>query len=301
GMEPFTEDGDDTGAFDIGGQTSTGSGFSSGTNTSTSGFFSNEEADILSGIFGGGGEGGGGVGGSRSRPGDSEGYAMGGPGVTVEGDLGTFMSAIRRLESGSFGGDYSARGPVVSEGSYAGERAMGAYQIMPGNWAPWAREAGIAGADWRDPAAQDRVAAHKFQEYYGQFGSWEAAAVAWFAGPSRARRFAEGQDLSGISDDVGTDVPSYVKQIQQYMGQLSSNVEPAGGLDGMPQSEGQPSGGSMSVGAAMPSLSASQTRQVNVKMDITIERASREEAERLAEMVRDIVRQEEGINMVATR
>lgn len=127
-----------------------------------------------------------------------------------------FLAAIRRLESGSYNGNYAARGPVVKSGMYAGQRAFGAYQIMPGNWSAWAREAGIPGASIRDPKAQDRVARFKLLNYYRAYGSFEAAAVAWFAGPSRAKTFARGGNLSGINDG-NTSVPQYVQTIRRYM------------------------------------------------------------------------------------
>ena len=136
-------------------------------------------------------------------------------------EIDIFLAAIRRLESGNFAGNYSARGAVVPTGQYAGERAMGAYQIMPGNWASWAREAGIPGADWRSKAAQDAVARFKFTQYYNRYGDWRLAAIAWFAGPSRAERAkAEGMAALGSIRDVnGTTVPSYVAKIVDYMHQ----------------------------------------------------------------------------------
>ena len=83
--------------------------------------------------------------------------------------LDAFMAAIRRMESGSFQGNYRV---VNSIG------ARGAYQILTGNWASWAAQAGLPGADWRDPRAQDAVARYKMVEYYRKYGSWELVAMA---------------------------------------------------------------------------------------------------------------------------
>lgn len=126
-----------------------------------------------------------------------------------------FMAAIRRLESGN---NYLAQGPVQPNGN----RALGAYQIMRSNWSAWSKEAGIAGADWRDPQAQDRVARYKMNQYYQRFGSWDLVAVAWFAGPGRAATaLKEGSlaSVGGLKDSLGTSVSAYVDKVMGFMPQ----------------------------------------------------------------------------------
>lgn len=129
--------------------------------------------------------------------------------------LEAFMNAIGTLESGN---NYGAIGPHT--GSRYG-RARGRYQIMETIWPAWAREAGIGGADWRDPAAQDRVAKYKMSQYYRQFGSWDLVAVAWFAGPGRAAQ-AKKQGLTSVGqirDVLGTSVTGYVAKTMKLMGE----------------------------------------------------------------------------------
>jgi len=46
-----------------------------------------------------------------------------------------------RISSVESGGRYDALGPEVKTGMYAGERALGKYQIMPGNLPSWSKEA----------------------------------------------------------------------------------------------------------------------------------------------------------------
>lgn len=127
-----------------------------------------------------------------------------------------FMSAIRRVETGSFDGDYGAIGTYTGPAG----RALGAYQIMEGNWAAWSAEAGMEGATWRDPYAQDAVARYKMGQYYNQFGSWELAGIAWFAGPGTAAAAArEGYAaVAEINDTLGTTVGDYVRRLDEYMG-----------------------------------------------------------------------------------
>lgn len=130
-------------------------------------------------------------------------------------ELETFMAAIRKLESGSLQGDYGAIGVPTSDGS----RARGAYQIMDKYWDAWAAEAGIRGAQWRDPLAQDRVARYKFTQYYQTYGDWRLVAIAWFAGPGRANAVAKAglSSVAGIADANGTTIGKYVQVIANNM------------------------------------------------------------------------------------
>lgn len=132
--------------------------------------------------------------------------------------LERFMEAVRNVESS---GDYQRLGPVDEDLG----TARGAYQIMSANWATWAAQAGVAGADWRDPAAQDHVARFKMTEYYREFGSWDLVAIAWFGGPGRART-AQKQGmaaLTGVRDSLGTAVPDYVSKVREEMGLTSES------------------------------------------------------------------------------
>ncbi len=129
-------------------------------------------------------------------------------------DLKLFMAAIRRLESGSYNGNYAAVGvPTESLG-----RALGAYQIMSANWGSWARQAGIAGADWRDSSAQDTVAEHKFTQYFNRYQDWGLVAIAWFGGPGAANKAEDNfASVAGRTDVLGTSIGKYVSLIETYM------------------------------------------------------------------------------------
>lgn len=140
-------------------------------------------------------------------------------------ELPIFMAAIRRLESGSYEGNYGAMGVMTS----SGHRARGAYQIMEQYWAGWAAEAGLAGADWRSRKAQDAVARHRMTKLYEEFGSWDLVAIAWFAGPSKARRAAEQglESVAQLRDVVGTSVGKYVARIGNYMREAPAEYKDA--------------------------------------------------------------------------
>lgn len=134
--------------------------------------------------------------------------------------LQKFMHAIGTLESGN---DYYAIGPQT--GKYG--KARGRYQIMEKIWPGWAKEAGIPGANWRDPKAQDKVAAHKMSQYYDRYKRWDLVAIAWFAGPGRANK-AEQEGIGSVADiaDVtGTDIAKYVDKAMGLMGPAAAHVD----------------------------------------------------------------------------
>lgn len=92
-------------------------------------------------------------------------------------------AATREIESG---GRYTARGPVVKSGRYAGQQAAGAYQVMPGNIPSWTQAA--LGRSYSteeflaSTSAQDAVYAHQFNQNVSKFGSAEDAASIWHSG-----------------------------------------------------------------------------------------------------------------------
>ena len=114
------------------------------------------------------------------------------PSGTVSATLDNFMARIRKIESND---NYTAQ----NRSSYA----YGAYQIMPGNWAPWACTAlslplssGVS-SRWIDPlswypvptqANQDAVATYKMSHLYNWLGDWRRVAACWRAGGSVAIR-----------------------------------------------------------------------------------------------------------------
>ena len=89
-------------------------------------------------------------------------------------DLGTFMAAIRYVESDSVEGDYQKRQPPVN-----GVRARGAYGFT--NWKEQATAAGLPDANMVDPAAQDQVAAVLFRRLHQRYDNWDLVALAWYA------------------------------------------------------------------------------------------------------------------------
>ena len=101
--------------------------------------------------------------------------------------------------------------PDLETGKPIKVQALGAYGILDINWNVWSKQAGLEGADWRDPKAQDTVAKFKVQEYFDKYGSWDLVSIAWFAGPGTAntvsKGFKQGMDKK---DNMGTSVKDYV-------------------------------------------------------------------------------------------
>ena len=105
----------------------------------------------------------------------------------------SFTEAVRLAESGQFEGNYQA-----VQGSIRGTaRLLGAYGIPSDEWETLSADAGIPGARWQDPKAQDRVAKAAFDALFAKYGDWRLVAVAWKAGEEMADRVAADPSLLG--------------------------------------------------------------------------------------------------------
>lgn len=123
--------------------------------------------------------------------------------------------AIGQYESG---GNYGALGPVVQGGQYAGQRALGKYQIMPGNLPSWSREAlgrEVTPQEFlNSPQIQDVIAKDRFRRLIAQYGNIQDVASVWFSGRPVSQA---GQ----ASDVLGTTVPQYVTGITSIYNRLA--------------------------------------------------------------------------------
>lgn len=128
--------------------------------------------------------------------------------------LEEFKTRIANRESG---GNYSAMGPVVDKGMYAGDRAVGKYQVMGLNVPDWTREAlgrSMTAEEFKNsPEAQEAVATKRFTDIYNKYGNWEDVASVWFTG--RPRSEAGGD----VADVLGTTNDSYIASVVGGMGE----------------------------------------------------------------------------------
>lgn len=158
-----------------------------------------------------------------------------------EAGVDQFMAAISGVESG---GNYNARNSRTG--------ASGKFQIMPANWPAWSREALGPGTHAQTPENQEKVARYKMLQYYRQFGSWEAVAVAWFAGPGRAQQYVNG-DMSVLNiSDGNITVGEYVRRAQVGMGKAGDTI------GGTTSGSGYPTGGAGAPPGLPPNASPEQ-------------------------------------------
>lgn len=129
----------------------------------------------------------------------------------VAGPTAKALQALATVESG---GRYDALGPVMSTGSYKGDRAYGKYQVMGRNIPSWTKEAlgeSMTPEEFvANPKAQDLVAAHFMRKSYEKYGTWEDAASVWFTGRPLSK--------AGNASDGFTSVQDYVAKFQRAMG-----------------------------------------------------------------------------------
>lgn len=150
------------------------------------------------------GEGTGGIGSSFVEEGTL-------PFIPVEFDKSwdSVMKAVKTIESS--GGNYEALGPMVTKGQYKGERALGAYQVMPGNLAAWTTAAigrPVSKEEFlTTPEIQDAVFLDQMKKSYNKYGTIEDAVSVWFSGQPVAN--------SKESSDGYLTTPQYVSKFQK--------------------------------------------------------------------------------------
>lgn len=130
---------------------------------------------------------------------------------------GPYGSAIANIESG---GKYDAQGPIITSGPMAGQRALGKYQVMESNVAPWTKA--HLGKELTpqeflaSPESQDAVFKGQFGQYASQYGP-NGAARAWFAGPG-------GMNDPNRSDQLGTTVSSYADRFDKGIPAIAATL-----------------------------------------------------------------------------
>lgn len=149
------------------------------------------------------------------------------------GKVGDPATAIAGIESN---GRYDAVGPVANQ---QGNRAYGKYQVLDSNIGPWTQE--VLGKAMtpqeflQNQQAQEAVFKAKFGQYTQQYGSPQAAARAWFAGPG-------GMNNPNARDVNGTTVAGYEQKFNAGMGgpQIAQGNSPqaAPGMPPAPSPQG---------------------------------------------------------------
>lgn len=128
--------------------------------------------------------------------------------VSFGDDWDNVAQAVKDIESG--GGNYAARGPMVRKGNYKGERAMGAYQVMPGNLPQWSLAAlgrEVSEEEFMaSESIQDAIFIDQMRKAKDKYGTIEDAVSVWFSGRPLAQ-------AGNASDDYLT-VPEYVNKFQ---------------------------------------------------------------------------------------
>ena len=136
--------------------------------------------------------------------------------------LTNVLDAIALKESAG-SGDYTALGPVVPSGLYKGQKALGRYQVMPGNLPEWSKAAVgrvVSPQEFlNSPELQDQIAGFQFLKNKQKYGTWEDAASVWFTGKP-ASQGATSKDV------LGTTGAGYV---QSFRDNLSKVVGFTGG------------------------------------------------------------------------
>jgi len=130
-------------------------------------------------------------------------------GSPTEGDFESFVSAISGQESG---GNYEAVNTRTG--------AAGKFQIMPENWVPWSKQAGLPEGSSMTPENQEIVARYMLKQLYDAHGA-KGAAIAWYAGEG-----ALGYSEEAKSRKQGAgDEPSINEYADSILGRMVTTTE----------------------------------------------------------------------------
>ena len=126
-------------------------------------------------------------------------------------------NAIGMHESGN---TYDRLGPVITQGQYSGEQALGKYQVMPGNLPSWLKDAGMPAMSAQqflnNPQAQDQLFASKFGKLMQQTGNFNDAASIWHSGVPLAQAIASNRR------DVNQTTQQYVADVNGQLAKTAS-------------------------------------------------------------------------------
>jgi hypothetical protein len=136
-------------------------------------------------------------------------------GGTVPGDEEDIQKIAKAIAAIESSGDYKIKGPQVTKGRYKGQKALGKYQIMPGNLKEWSKEAlgkEVTEEEFlNSEALQDKIATFQMKKIYSKHNNAQDVASVWFTGrPTSAGGSAK--------DDLGTTGNVYVKKFLSHYG-----------------------------------------------------------------------------------
>lgn len=139
------------------------------------------------------------------------------------------LLALRTVESDN---NYNRQQRVRVGGSE--DTKLGAYGILKSKWGRLTEVNGYAGADWRDPRAQESVVRAKLQRDYEELGSWSMAALAFRYGTQAARALSDAGYLEpkAIEEAGQVKMGEYMRSLRdvtpntemQVQGQLTQDT-----------------------------------------------------------------------------
>lgn len=135
-------------------------------------------------------------------------------GMTID----DYLRGIAGTESGGEATPYTAEGPVVTSGMYAGDKAYGKYQVMGKNIPEWTKQAFGKAMTIQEflasPEKQDALIKYRAEKDYAKYGNWDDVASVWFSGKPVAN--------NNSSDSLGTTVPAYLDKMRKFAGSTTT-------------------------------------------------------------------------------
>lgn len=144
--------------------------------------------------------------------------------MNTDAQVQAAMQGLRQAESGSVRGQYGQVRVISGNAT-----KVGAYGVRLEDFKIMAEDAGLAGASWRDPKAQDAVVGRTLSRLHAKYGDWRLVMVAWKAGEEVADAVASNPEL--LTNERLAPVAEYSAQVMKYATEVTT-------LEGMGETEG---------------------------------------------------------------
>lgn len=131
---------------------------------------------------------------------------MGGAGDPIE----RIKKGLAYVETRGAPDAYSKKGVVVSEGMYAGDRALGKYQVMGKNVGPWTKQylgREVSPEEFlANPQIQEDLMTARAKDLYSKYGNEYDVASVHFTGQPLAKAGGDVADDTGTTNSVYQDL-----------------------------------------------------------------------------------------------
>lgn len=164
-------------------------------------------------------------------------------------------AAIASVETPGSANPYKELGGVLPSGQYKGQRALGKYQIMPGNLPAWSKEAVgrvVSPSEFmNNPALQDQIAEYQMGKLYKKYGNPQDVMSVWLTGRPLSKGGSAKDLVTGISGN------QYVDRAMKHYNSLGKEADTGDPMQAYDLKTKEESSGFISIPKILDSIGTS--------------------------------------------